>query len=590
MAPGTDQQQYDHVQKEKDHGNLAPTGGSHDAHHHNTNANNSHVSSCPYPHQRHNPKELHTAESIMEYMNDRREEEEANHQAERRQTEFKNYLEAQRHLKTQTRRRTFVGGLQASQQGPTNHTSIDEEYAIPEATAAGAHATAVAAADTNNPAPTQDQNRHRRATLQAMSILGRRQSAIDTAEWEAFLHENHNDDAVKDGNSNNNNEKDGDDQDENDGDESYQNPNHRHKHSLSIPWYCRPVQRQRWDDDQVLPHINWGDLFFDLFYVAAAYNLGGMLISSMNGTDWPRGVLYFMGIFGGLYNAWEHDVVYSSRYTLVDYAHRLVAVMRFFCVSFAVLSIKPITFLGDKGSVETFCLVLSLFCESVIQLGLHIELYYYGDGDRQAIQNHTFIKMKHQFLPASVTYMAATIIAGVSFFQSYDTERDAYGYDSGFGKEINYTNGTYSNSTYQGTEADDDHHRVLAEAAPSGCASHDDDGHRFLAGGEGDDDCGYPKEEGIQWSIADVPLLLCTAIYVINILATLYRKHRSVERQGQDIREHFVPNNIDYMIHRYGEWIMYVQSGQNTVSCLHVEAFMSAFSWTFLFPPCNLKG
>ena len=158
----------------------------------------------------------------------------------------------------------------------------------------------------------------------------------------------------------------------------------------------------------MLPHINWGDLFFDLFYVAAAYNLGALLISSMNGVDWPKGVLYFFGIFGGLYNAWEHDVVYNSRYTLVDYAHRVVAILRFFCVAFAVLSIKGLHFLADKQSVETFCLVLALFCESTISLGLNIELYFYGDGDRKAIQNHTYIKIKHQFIPASLTYATAT--------------------------------------------------------------------------------------------------------------------------------------------------------------------------------------
>jgi len=35
-----------------------------------------------------------------------------------------------------------------------------------------------------------------------------------------------------------------------------------------VPWYSPPIQRQRWGEDSVLPHVNWGDLFFDLFYVA----------------------------------------------------------------------------------------------------------------------------------------------------------------------------------------------------------------------------------------------------------------------------------------------------------------------------------
>jgi len=46
-----------------------------------------------------------------------------------------------------------------------------------------------------------------------------------------------------------------------------------HGHGSRTPWYNPPIQRQRWDEDQILPHINWGDLFFDLFYVGAAFNL-----------------------------------------------------------------------------------------------------------------------------------------------------------------------------------------------------------------------------------------------------------------------------------------------------------------------------
>jgi hypothetical protein len=42
---------------------------------------------------------------------------------------------------------------------------------------------------------------------------------------------------------------------------------------LGTLWYDPPIQRQRWDEEQILPHVNWGDLFFDLFYVGAAINL-----------------------------------------------------------------------------------------------------------------------------------------------------------------------------------------------------------------------------------------------------------------------------------------------------------------------------
>ena len=40
-------------------------------------------------------------------------------------------------------------------------------------------------------------------------------------------------------------------------------------HVEGLPWYAHPIQRQRWNEDHVLPHVDWGDLFFDLFYVGA---------------------------------------------------------------------------------------------------------------------------------------------------------------------------------------------------------------------------------------------------------------------------------------------------------------------------------
>lgn len=38
---------------------------------------------------------------------------------------------------------------------------------------------------------------------------------------------------------------------------------------FSFPFFTKPVQRQRWGDTQIHPHTNWGDTFFDLFYVSA---------------------------------------------------------------------------------------------------------------------------------------------------------------------------------------------------------------------------------------------------------------------------------------------------------------------------------
>ena len=308
-------------------------------------------------------------------------------------------------------------------------------------------------------------------------------------------------------------------------------------HGSKIPWYAPPVQRQRWGDDQVLPHINWGDLFFDLFYVAAAYNMGAMLISSMNQYDWLRGSIYFIGIFGPLYLTWETDLYYSSRYTVIDYTHRLVEVLRYLVVSVAVLHIKSVTLLGDAGnSVETFALTLAILLESMLHLGLNVELYILGQGDQEAIRNHTSRKIKSQLIPTVLTYLAAVICAAVLFFGS-------------FGETSDYPA------------------EKKADPYPTG-------GKRWLAGEEY-----YDKKTRALWEVSDLPLTLTAFAYVSNIVYTTLRKVRATGGKYGDIQKTFVPNNVDYLIHRYGEWVM-LMIGESILSLMIVDTTESPDYYT----------
>jgi hypothetical protein len=265
---------------------------------------------------------------------------------------------------------------------------------------------------TSNASSTTSNHHGRKRVSEVISLIGGRMPHMrESASWQTFLehqyqhqHEPHDDD----------------DPDQPDG---YDLDEHGHDHNASIPLYCVPVQRQRWGDDQILPHINWGDLFFDLFYVAAAYNLGVLLISSMNADDWKRGLVYFIGIFGPLYNTWENDMNYSGRYTVVDHAHRIFEVIRYLLVGAAVLNVKTLTFMADSSSFETFSLMTSLFLESAMQLGFNLEVAYFADGDRTAIYRHTVLKIRNHVLPSVLVYGAAASIAGFLFFDASSTDR-----------------------------------------------------------------------------------------------------------------------------------------------------------------------
>ena len=278
-------------------------------------------------------------------------------------------------------------------------------------------------------------------------------------------------------------------------------------HSGRIPFYAYPRQRQKWGEAQILPHINWGDLFFDLFYVAAAYNLGTLLMSTLTPSLYDRGIVYFIGVFGPLYNCWESKLFYESRYSVGDYAHQILEVIRVFFLSFSVLHIKSIELMSDPKSAEMFGFTLGIFIESLIRIILKIELILVGQGDREAIRNHSRRKVKVTYLPQTLFFLAAVIVSGIQLWNE----------------------------------------------------NHPEDGNkRYLAATTSSD----------AWSLADVPIVLCLAAYAYHLLYHA-SKALTVPRM-KDFRTGNVPSNIDFMIHRYGEWTM-LMLGEAVLSLLIVD-------------------
>ena len=62
----------------------------------------------------------------------------------------------------------------------------------------------------------------------------------------------------------------------------------------------------------------------------------------------------------------------------------------------------------------------------------------------------------------------------------------------------------------------------------------------------------------------DIPMGIITFSYVFNIAFGFVRKLFLASEK--DIRNRFVPNNLDYIIHRYGEWLMYVKEKKNNAT------------------------
>ena len=106
--------------------------------------------------------------------------------------------------------------------------------------------------------------------------------------------------------------------------------------------FKKPRQMQRWGEPQGQPHTNWFDLFFDLIFVGAAFQLGALLKADVN----AEGVLYFVAIFFALFQSWQNKLQYDARIDADDLAHKVGNIIEALLVCAAALHIGS----GSEGS------------------------------------------------------------------------------------------------------------------------------------------------------------------------------------------------------------------------------------------------
>lgn len=223
------------------------------------------------------------SEGISEWMKEQEENGEV--AVAKRPATFDDFLKAQREMsfKKTNKRVSFTGAVEPI---PSHLESQNEKF------------------DEEKPAtPATESNikemRNTSKLLRTMSTRGSRLSQTNSTVWQSMVHEL--DVKLK----------------KLDADGHFKDTG-----SLKVPWYAPPYQRQQWGDEQVLPIVNHGTLFFDLFFVGAIYNLGEMLISAVavdidDGIDDRfRAFIYCLGIFGPIFSTWEFGVYYQSRYVV----------------------------------------------------------------------------------------------------------------------------------------------------------------------------------------------------------------------------------------------------------------------------------
>ena len=187
----------------------------------------------------------------------------------------------------------------------------------------------------------------------------------------------------------------------------HRHPTHHRDLSAVVPLYSRPVQLQRWGETQLLPHVNWGDLFFDLFIVAAAYNLDAIMEHEPS----YLGLLGFVCCLLPICLLWSLKLAYDARFSSDDNLYHRGQEIVFFAISATIIQhIQPVNIMTDTAGHHDMTLFAgSLTASAVFGLVQSGEIKEHAEGGEEA--KHQAQSDKHLYFIAFSLYLAATIIA-----------------------------------------------------------------------------------------------------------------------------------------------------------------------------------
>ena len=190
-----------------------------------------------------------------------------------------------------------------------------------------------------------------------------------------------------------------------------------HDHSVrhledEVPFYSHPKQRQRWGDHQILPHVNWGDLFFDLFYVAAAHNLARILEIDPS----LDGLLYFVCCYCPVFMVWSEKVVYSSRFAPDDnFFHRGLEILHLCVLGTIVQHIRSVKIMSHPSVYpDTMIFAFAIFLDCAMELWKQADVVHNVEGGPEAV-HHAKDDFDRKRVSA-VVFLLASVLAGYEYF------------------------------------------------------------------------------------------------------------------------------------------------------------------------------
>jgi low temperature requirement protein LtrA len=189
-------------------------------------------------------------------------------------------------------------------------------------------------------------------------------------------------------------------------------------------FFSPPIQRQNWEDTQILPHVNWGDLFFDLFYVAAAFNLATLIKSDPS----FKGLCYFFALFGPVFTIfWQTKMMYDARYALPnDTIHGIITVLQLCALATSILHIRPLEYMSRGADhPEMFLYCLGIVLGNLINMLLHFEIKFIWVVGQVAATRAALRELKFEAY-SCILNCGALIYAAVLFYGKGGTSQQEY--------------------------------------------------------------------------------------------------------------------------------------------------------------------
>lgn len=161
----------------------------------------------------------------------------------------------------------------------------------------------------------------------------------------------------------------------------------------------------------MLGHVNWGDLYFDLFYVAAAFQLSHAFKDEPTGV----GLLYFLACYLSIFSIWNDKLTYDGKFVSEDDVfHRVLEVIHLCILGTLVVNIQPAEIMkATQASPNMLTYGAGLVFANMGTLYLYWDVKHFVVGGPEAVWEGR-IQFKRKFISFSF-HLAAAIVAGSDY-------------------------------------------------------------------------------------------------------------------------------------------------------------------------------